>query len=280
MLKRILLTAALAAFPAAAEARDVIQPSTISRAATAAAGATRTLDLSCRAPAIALNATATDLPAGAEVRRSQPRAGLLGWSLELAAAESPTPQRLSAAVRCLRLALPTGVTDVSIRAATMRLPVPVPAGATQRASLRCERGYIPTGYGLDRGGAPLRLVRAVATARGWSFELANASAAAADASVSVRCARARVEGRRADAPVSMRLELRRAGFSDAVVAGTALRHSCRADEFSVATGFDARAVELDSAQPLGARGGLWSFSGGSGRVETQLLCLARDSTFR
>jgi hypothetical protein len=281
MLKRILLTAALAAFPAAADARDVIQPSTISRAATAAAGATRTLDLSCRAPAIALNATAVDLPAGAEVRRSEPRAGVLGWSLELAAAQSPTAQRLSAAVRCLRLELPTGVTDVSIRAATMRLPsVPVPAGATQRVSLRCERGYIPTGYGLDRAGAPLRLVRAVATARGWSFEFANASAAAADASVSIRCARARVEGRRADAPVSMRLELRRAGFSDAVVAGTALRHSCRAHEFSVATGFDARAVELDSAQPLGARGGLWSFRGGSGRVETQLLCLARDSTFR
>ena len=118
MLKRILLAAALAAFPAAAEASDVVQPSTVSRSATVAGGATRTLELSCRAPAIALNATASGLPAGAAVHRSSPSAGVLGWSLELAAAESAARQRLSASVRCLRLELPAGVRDVSLGAAT------------------------------------------------------------------------------------------------------------------------------------------------------------------
>jgi hypothetical protein len=282
MLKRTLLAAALAAFPAAAEASDVIQPSTVSRGATIAGGATRTLELSCRAPAIALNASASGLPAGAELRRSAPRAGVLGWSLELAAAESAARQRLGASIRCLRLELPTGVRDVSLGAATRRTPsVPVPAGATRRTSVRCERGYIPTGYGLDRGGAQVRLAEALASARGWRFRLANPGSAEAQASVVIRCTRAKVEGLQRGAPVSLRLETRRAGFTDTVQGGRSLRHSCRAGEFSMATGVSLpTGLELESAQPTGARGGLWRFRGSGGRVETQLLCLARDSTFR
>ena len=66
MLKRTLLVVALAAIPGAAEARDVVQPSAVSRSATVAGGATRTLELSCPTPAVALNATATGLPAGAD----------------------------------------------------------------------------------------------------------------------------------------------------------------------------------------------------------------------
>ncbi len=281
MLKRILFAAGLAAFPAAAEASDVIQPSTVSRSATVAGGATRTLELSCRAPAIALNATASGLPAGAGVRRSSPSAGVLGWSLELAAAESAARQRLSASIRCLRLELPNGVRDVSLGAETRRSPrVLVPAGATRRTSVRCERGFIPTGYGLDRSDAQVRLAGALASARGWSFRLANAGSAAGQASVSIRCTRARVDGARRGAPVSLRLATRRVSFTDTVESGKPVRHSCRAGEFSVASGFEARDLELESAQPAGARGGLWSFRGGSGRVDTQLLCLARDSTFR
>ena len=284
MLKWILLAAALVAFPAAAEARDVVQPSTISRSATVAGGATRTLELSCRTPAIALNATASGLPAGAAVRRSSPGAGVLGWSLELAAAESAARQRLSASVRCLRLELPSGVTGVSLGAATKRAPgISVAAGATSRASVRCERGYIPTGYGLDRGGADVHLAEAIATARGWSFRLANSGAAAALASVSVRCTRATVDGLRRGAAVSLRLETRRASFTDTVEPGRTLRHSCRAGEFSVSAGVSlapAAGIALESAQPAGARGGLWTFRGGRGRVQTQLLCLARDSAFR
>jgi hypothetical protein len=284
MLKRTLLAAALAAFPAAAEARDVIQPSTVSRSATVAGGDARTLALSCHAPAIALNATATGLPAGAAVRRSQPGAGVLRWSLELAAAENAARQRLSASVRCLRLELPAGVTDVSLGAATKRAPgLSVPAGTTRRASVRCERGYIATGYGLDRGATNLRLAEAIATARGWSFQLANGGAAAAQASVSIRCARAKVDGLRRGAAVSLRLETRRASFTDTVRPGRALRHSCRAGEFSVAAGVSidpAAGIELESAQPAGARGGVWTFRRSRGRVQTQLLCLARDSAFR
>ena len=195
MLKRTLFAAVLAAFPAAAEASDVIQPSAVSRSATIAGGATRTLELSCRAPAIALNATASGLPAGAELRRSSPSAGVLGWSLELAAADSAARQRLGGSIRCLRLELPDGVRDVSLGAATRRTPaVPVPAGETRRTSVRCERGFIPTGYGVDRGGAQVRLAQALAGARGWSFRLANPGSAAAQASVVIRCTRANVEG--------------------------------------------------------------------------------------
>jgi hypothetical protein len=282
MLKRTLFAAALAAFPAAAEASDVVQPSSVSRSATIAGGATRTLELSCRAPAIALNATASGLPAGAELRRSAPSAGVLGWSLELAAADSAARQRLGASIRCLRLELPTGVRDVSLGAATKRTPsVPVSAGETRRTSVRCARGYIPTGYGLDRGGAQVRLAEALASARGWSFRLANPGSEAAQASMVIRCTRAEVDGVRRGAPVSLRLETRRASFTDNVAAGRSLRHSCRAGEFSVATGVRlGSGIELGSAQPTGTRGGLWSFRGNGGRVETQLLCLARDSTFR
>ena len=282
MLKTTLFAAALVAFPAASEASDVIQPSAVSRSATIDGGATRTLELSCRAPAIALNATAGGLPAGAELRRSSPSAGVLGWSLELAAADSAARQRLGASIRCLRLELPTGVRDVSLGAATKRTPpVQVPAGETRRTSVRCERGFIPTGYGVDRGGAQVRLAEALASARGWSFRLANPGSAAAQASVVIRCTRAKVEGLRRGAPVSLRLETRRASFTDTVAAGRSLRHSCRAGEFSVATGFSLPSgVELESAQPTSALGGRWSFRGSGGRVRTQVLCLARDSTFR
>jgi hypothetical protein len=284
MLKTTLLAAALAAFPAAAEARDVIQPSTVTRSATIAGGATRTLELACRAPAIALNAAASGLPAGASVLGSAPGAGVLRWSLELAAAESAARQRLRASIRCLRLELPVGVTDVSLGAATRRAPeLLIPAGSTRRAALRCQRGYIPTGYGLSRGDTPVQLAGAVASARGWSFRLANAGSAPARASLSIRCVRARVEGMRRGTPVSLRLVTRRARFTDTVQAGGALRHSCRAGEFSVAAGVSldpAAGLQLESARPAGARAARWSFRGGSGRVETQLLCLARDSTFR
>jgi hypothetical protein len=282
MLKRILLAAGLAAFPAAAEANDVIKPTTVSRSATVAGGATRTLELSCRAPAIALNATASGLPTGADVRRSSPSAGVLGWSLELAAAESAARQRLSASIRCLRLELPSGVRNVSLDAETRRSAgVLVPAGSARRTAVRCERGYTPTGYGVDGGGAQVHLAGALASTRGWSFRLANAGAAAAQASVSVRCVRARIEGLRGRTPVSLRLATRRASFTDTVQAGRPVRHSCRAGEFSVATGVSlASGIELQSAQPAGERGGLWKFRRGRGRVETQLLCLARDSTFR
>jgi hypothetical protein len=282
MLKSILLAAGLAAFPAAAQASDVIKPSSVSRSATVAGGAIRTLELSCPAPAIALNATASRLPAGAAVRRSFPSAGVLGWSLELAAAESAARQRLSASIRCLRLELPSGVRDVSLDAETRRSAgVQLPAGSARRTSVRCERGYTPTGYGVDTGGAQVRLAAALANTRGWSFRLANAGGAAAQASVSIRCVRARTEGLRRGAPVSLRLAMRRASFTDSVQAGRPVRHSCRAGEFSVATGVSlASGIELQSAQPTGTRGGLWKFRGGRGRVETQLLCLARDSTFR
>ena len=283
MLKTTLLAAALAAFPAAAEARDVIQPSTVSRSATVAGGSTRTLQLSCRAPSIALNATATGLPAGASLLGSAPAAGVLRWSLELAASESVARQRLSASIRCLRLGLPAGVTDVSLGAATKRPPeLLIPAGQSVRVALRCERGYIPTGYGLSRGDARVQLVGAVASARSWNFRLANAGSDQAPASLSIRCVLARVEGLRRGVPVSLRLATRRAHFSDTVEPGRALRHSCRAGEFSVAAGVSldpAAGLELVSAQPAGARDGRWSFRGGSGRVETQLLCLARGSSF-
>ncbi len=280
MLKTTLFVAALAALPTVAEARDVIQPSTVSRSATVSGGAARTLELSCRAPAIALNATATGLPAGATVRSSLPAAGVLRWSLELAAAENAARQRLSASLRCLRLVLPAGVTDVRLSASTIRQPdLEIPAGGTRQVALRCGSGQIPTGYGLD---GEASLLAAVPGARGWSFRIAGASAAPASVSVSIRCLRARVEGRRRGAPVSLRLETRLASSTDTVAQGVALRHSCRAGEFSVATGVtleQGSGLELVSAQPTGERGGLWTFTG-AGRAETHLLCLARGSTFR
>jgi hypothetical protein len=283
MLKRTLLVAALAALPAAAEARDVIQPSTVSRSATVNGGAARTLALSCPRPAIALNATATGLPSGATVRRSLPGFGVLGWSLELAAAESAASQRLSASLRCLRLALPGAIEGVRLSASTRFEPeVSVPAGATERVALRCGSRYIPTGYGLDAHAGRVSTIAARSGRRGWSFELANRSAEAALVTVSIRCTRAKIDGLRRGKPVSLRFRTRRASFTDTVAPGGTLRHSCRADEFSVATGVridPASGVELVSAQPARGRGGLWRFAGSGGPVETQLLCLSRTSTF-
>jgi hypothetical protein len=283
MLKRTLLVVALTALPGAAEARDVIQPSTVSRSATVAGGAARTLQVSCPTPAVALNATATGLPAGATVRRSLPGTGVLGWRLELAAAENEARQRLSASVRCLRLALPAAVTDVRLSASTRFEPdLSVPAGGTQPVALRCGAGYIPTGYGLDMLAGQVSVAAAVPGPRGWSFRLANSSSAEARVTVSIRCTRALIKGRRRGASVRLRLETRRTSFTDTAIEGEALRHACRAGEFSVATGASvdqATGLEVVSAHPAGARGGLWTFSG-AGRVETHLLCLARSSTFR
>ena len=276
--------AALAALPATAEARDVIQPSTVSRSATVSGGAARTLALSCPRPAIALNATATALPSVATVRRSLPGFGVLGWSLELAAAETAASQRLSASLRCLRLALPGAIEGVRLSASTRFEPeVSIPASTTERIALRCGSRYIPTGYGLDEHEGRVSVVAALSGAHGWSFELANRSAEAVLVTVSIRCTRAKIEGLRRGRPVSLRFKTRRASFTDSMAAGGTVRHSCREDEFSVATGVRidaASGVELVSAQPARTRGGLWSFAGGGGQVETQLLCLSRASTFR
>jgi hypothetical protein len=208
---------------------------------------------------------------------------VLGWSLELAAAENAARQRLSASVRCLRLSLPVGVTGVRLAASTRFEPdLAVPAGGTQRVALRCGAGYIPTGYGLDTLAGRVGTAAAVPGPRGCSVRLANSSSTETRVTVSIRCTRALIRGRRSGASVSLRLETRRASFTNTAIPGEALRHSCRAEEFSVATGASvdqASGLEVASTQPAGARGGLWTFTG-TGTVETHLLCLARGSTFR
>ena len=83
--------------------------------------------------------------------------------------------------------------------------------------------------------------------------------------------------------MSLRLETRRASFTDSVEPdGRCATPAAQASSASAAgvSLAPAAGIALESAQPAGARGGLWTFRGGRGRVETQLLCLARDSAFR
>jgi hypothetical protein len=285
------LTIALLAVPASALAADVVVPSRVAASTTVPAGGSRTLTLRCPATAVALNAAVTRRAPGVTVRRSIPGAASGVWRFRLSAAADARSRGVRAALRCVRLAIPAGVSSTRLVVSTRRPPaITVPAGSSSGLEVRCARGFIPTGYGLDKGAADLTLAGAVPWRRGWGFRVENSGASSANARFSVRCLKQSVRARDAGGPTQLDFAVARRVFSDALTRKPPPRsrgtftHTCAESEFSVATGHaldsDDGAVVTGTA-PDGLRAGRWTFRRARpGEVMTTfLLCLDRHTRF-
>jgi hypothetical protein len=281
---------AAAIVPAAgAQAQGAVETHSIARSTSVPAGESRSLTLTCPRGAVALNAAVTSLGAGVAVRDSIPgRTDARRWTLRLVALGGSRQRRVRAELRCVSLRLSGGVTAVELRTFTERRPeLSVPGRSTRRFELRCGRGHLPTGYGLE--GSPsgeIRVAAAVPTRRGWVFRLENTGRANAEAGLAIRCIKRTAVGRREGGNLRHRFSIDLPRFSDAVAAGgeREVSNSCGSSQFSVATGVDLDAdddILLSGTYPDGPRGGAWTFRQGSGRerVTTYLVCLARETRF-
>ena len=266
---------AAAALPGAAQAR-VVEPVSVTGKVDVPAGKTLSLTLNCPARAVALNGTslaATSSFPGINARR---------WTFRFSA--GATAKSGSAVLRCVRLRLPRRVSGVGLAVGTVIEPVfEVPPGGTQSIAIRCPRGQVPTGWGLERdeNGNSLALAEAAPTKRGWSFTVENTGAAGADGDLQIRCLERK---QRAATGQRHAFKTRVASFTEQLQGGGTASRSCRAGEFSVATGVSLPAADdivLAGTTVFGQRGGEWAFAqrAGTAAVQTRLICLARTTGF-
>ena len=266
----------LGAVPAsAAAALPVVDPVSVRGSTNLPSGGSRTLILTCPEPAVALHAGASSELGSDSVPDSDPRR----WSFRFTSDAGDPARRVRAVLRCVRLQLPPGLRGVRLTVGTVRRPdVFVVAGAARRVALTCQRGMIPTGWGLERGGAGQAIAVAAATPRrrGFVFRLENTGSAGASATPRIRCLK---RSQRARSGERHAFETRIARFDDS---GAGARHACRRSEYSLSTGVSldpSDDILLTGAMPAGARGGRWSFNRG-GQASTNLVCLDRTSRFR
>jgi hypothetical protein len=260
------------AAPSSAAAAPVVDPVSVSRFVTLPAGEARALTLTCPGTSVALHGAAFSERGSDSIPGSDPQQ----WTFRFAS-DSGGPRRVGGVLRCVGLRLPAGISDVSIGVGTMRRPdVFVVAGATRRVTLRCNRGTVPTGWGVE--GAPsIEVAGASPTRRGFVFMLENTGSVGASATPRLRCLERR---ERAGDGRTHTFATRVATFEDD--GNLVERHSCGRREYSVSAGVSldpAGDVVLERATPRGERRGLWRFSG-SGSATTSLVCLARGTRFR
>jgi hypothetical protein len=252
-----------------------------------AAGGVTAVSLDCPRGAVALNGAAVALGKGAVVRDNEPVTNSsTRWNFRFTA-RGNGGRRARAVLRCVRLALPPGTGQARLNVLTANTGYePVAAGSSKRIALSCDRGFIPTGWGIDRqgqGAASQRLRVAVAqpTANGWTFTVANPGGVQARARLHIRC----VERRQtATSGRHHAFVIRRSTFNERG-RGKSVSHSCRPGDFSVSTGFSldpGGSIGVSSTEPFATRGGRWRFDLSPARnrpVKTYLLCLDRDTRF-
>jgi hypothetical protein len=281
-------TIALLALPASALAADVVVPSSVAGATTVPAGGVSTLTLRCPATAVALNAAVTRQGAGVTVRRSIPGSDSGDWQFRLAASPGARQRGVRATLRCVRLALPVGISGARLTVSTRRSPVfEIQPGSFVAGQTGCQAGFVATGYGLDRGARrDVTVAAAIPTAQGWNFSIENTGSTPARARFTARCLKRVVSSRREGAATNLSFQIARRGFSNQVGpgAGRSFSHSCRRSEFSVATGSavdPAEDIELSGSHPARSRGGRWVFAHAQAgdSVSSSLICLNRRSRF-
>ena len=286
------LTLALLAAPAGADAADVVTPSSVAASTTVPEGGARTLTLRCPGAAVALNAAVTRRGDGVDVVRSSPGVTAGDWRFRLAASSGPTARqrRVHAVLRCVSLALPSGVSGARLTVSTRRPPaVRVAPGSPADLRVRCPRGFISTGYGLaPTSFRDLTVAAAVPSARGWDFTIESLGGPPATTRAAVRCLKRTVSARRDGRTTQLRFAITRRVFSDAVGrrpgSSGALTHSCGATPFSIATGHALDPLDdivIGDGGPAGPRTGRWTFRAASSDDVTTsyLVCLKRHTQF-
>jgi len=266
---------AAAALPAHASAK-LIRAISVSASTNVPAHETRDVFLKCPARAVALNAAATS---ALDATDSVPRFTARGWTLAFSAGNAS--RTASAVLRCVRMQLPQGVSGVGLAVETRIEPVPeVAPQNTQKLSIKCSHGFVPTGWGLDRSGDDngLAIAAALPTKHGWSFNVENTGNVGAAGTLYTRCLERK---QRAATGQHHAFKTRVAKSS---VSGASATRSCRASEFSVATGLSLPAQDdifLTGTGPVGAHAGQWRFAkaSGAGAVRTSLVCLSTATRF-
>jgi hypothetical protein len=257
-------------FPAPAEAK-VVEPVWVTKRVAASPGQPKSITLKCPARAVALNGAAPNATS------STPVADARRWSFRFTRSGSAT-------LRCVRLRLPQDVGGISLKVGTIFEPVfEVPPGFTQQIDVTCPSGQVPVGWGLDRrtDDNGLFIAAAVPIARGWSFAVRNTADIGAAGSLSARCLEKK---QRTSTGQRHAFSTRVASFTERFDGGGTTSHSCRANEYSVATGVSLPAtadVLFTGTDLTGERGARWRFAnpGGSTPVRTSLICLARTTGF-
>jgi hypothetical protein len=272
------LAVAAAVFPAVGAAR-VVEPVTVSKSVSVPAGQTRTLDVRCPARAVALNGSVRGPLAGTE---SIPRNDARHWTFRVTAGTRARSTGVD--LRCVRLRLPHRVDGVGVSVGTQIEPIfEIPAGNTQQIALKCNRGEVPTGWGLGRRSPDnaLELAGVVPTDHGWLFTVANPGPVGAAGTIYARCLQRK---QRAASGQHHFFSTRVAAFSQPIDGGGTTSRSCRRRELSVSTGVSLPAgggIRMTATSLFGSRGGEWSFAQpfGAASIKTSLICLARSTGF-
>ena len=276
------------AAPAAARAADTVRPSSDSRTISVPPGERAGLALRCPGSSVALGAAVTRRGRGVTVHRSVPGTDAGSWRFQ-ASNTAAGARRLSAVIRCVRLELPSGVSGVRLMVSTRRTAAfAIPAGGSTNLDVRCARGWIPTGYGLQAGAdaADVRVAQSFPDPREWGFTLENTGGDAARARVAVRCLRRIVTGSRGGSETTLRFVVSHPLFTNRVGPGSrSFSHACASRQFATATGVvldEADDIVLRDSHPAGTRSGVWSFRQASGTevVESKLVCLGLSPRFR
>jgi hypothetical protein len=272
------LAVAAAVFPAAGMAR-VVEPVTVSKSISVPAGQTRTLDLRCPAHSVALNGSVRGPLAGTE---SIPHNDARRWGFRITAGTKARSSGVD--LRCVRLRLPHRVDGVGLSVGTQIEPIfEIPSGNRQQIAVRCNRGQVPVGWGLERRtpGNALELAGVVPTDRGWLFTIANPGPVGAAGTIYGRCLQRK---QRAASGQRHVFSTRVASFTQPMDGGGTTSRSCRRRELSVSTGVylaPGDGIRMTATSLFGSRGGEWSFAQpfGAASIKTSLICLARSTGF-
>jgi hypothetical protein len=272
------LAVVAAVFPAAAPAR-VVEPVTVSKSVSVPAGQTRTIELRCPARAVALNGSVRGPLAGTE---SIPHNSARRWAFRITAGTKARTTGVD--LRCVRLRLPHRVDGVGLSVGTQIEPIfEIPAGNTQQIAIKCNRGEVPTGWGLGRRtpGNALEIAGVAPTEHGWLFTIANPGSVGAAGTIYGRCLQRK---QRAASGQRHIFTTRVASFSQPIDGGGTTSGSCRRRELSVSTGVSLPAsggIRMTATSLFGSRGGEWSFAQpfGAATIRTSLICLARGTGF-
>ena len=257
-------------FPAPAEAK-VVEPVWVTKSVAASPGQPKSITLKCPARGVALNGAAPNASSSIAVPDAR------RWSFRFTRSGSAT-------LRCVRLRLPHNVDGINLAVGTTYEPVfEVPPGFTQQIDLKCPTGQLPVGWGLERRSDDngLAIVGAMPVGRGWSFAVKNTAAIGAAGSLSARCLK---KSQRTSNGHHHTFSTRVASFTGQVRGPGTISRSCRANEYSVATGVSLPAghdIVLTGTGLTGERGAQWSFAspGDATAVQTSVICLARYTGF-
>jgi hypothetical protein len=288
--------AGLAVLAAAPAALAHPAPFAVTKTVKVATSGVTTLTVRCPHEATALAGAVVSTSTGVTAGDSQPTESDR-WVFRFTALAGSSKPRATAQVRCLRLDPEAGVRHWKVGNFTGSRTVKVAALSSRKVRVRCQSGYLATGYGIAQSaGGPgqalpsgdVRVASAVPARASFTFRLENTGGDTQTVDARVRCLARQASAKRSGQTVMQTFAVDRAGFSDTVSSGGTRRlgHRCPGGHYSLAAGLSLSAnddIFLTNAHPAGRRAGTWIFNHPAGQrqpVRTFLTCLSLQTSFR